>query len=189
LLSSFQPQPLVKTPSFENEIFPQYFPRRPLGQVPQGHGETVLVVDDEEAVRKGIARTLERRNYVVLTANCGIAAIQMFRQHQNEIDLVITDIVMPDMNGAILLRILRIFMPDLRAIAISGYAASCSEINLLQEDQRHFLAKPFETWELLAMVRDTLDEVTGSFEVIDRSRHSHSAPVTMYHAGSSGAPR
>jgi two-component system cell cycle sensor histidine kinase/response regulator CckA len=113
----------------------------------------------------------------------------MFRQHQNEIDLVITDIVMPDMNGAILLRILRIFMPDLRAIAISGYAASCSEINLLQEDQRHFLAKPFETWELLAMVRDTLDEVTGSFEVIDRSRHSHSAPVTMYHAGSSGAPR
>ena len=151
----------------ETEIFPQYFTSRPPAETPFGNGETVLVVDDEELVRKGVARTLERFNYTVLTANSGVTAIEVFRKHLHDIKLVITDIVMPDMNGAALLHVLRILAPDLKAIAISGYVPSCPEVDLLQEDQQHFLAKPFATSEFLCMVRSTLDETSRKFRLIE----------------------
>jgi two-component system cell cycle sensor histidine kinase/response regulator CckA len=157
----------MNVPPSETEIFPQYFPSRFVAAMPVGHGETVLVVDDEELVRNGVARSLARFNYTVLTANTGIAAVEIFRKHQHDIKLVITDIIMPDMNGAALLHVLRILEPDLKAIAISGYAPSCPAIDLLQEDQQHFLAKPFATSELLCMVRATLDEASREFRVIE----------------------
>ena len=148
--------PAMNTPPVESEIFPQYFPPRPGIDMPVGNGETILLVDDEEMVRSCVARRLECYRYHVLTAGTGIAAIDLFREHQSDIKLVIADIVMPDMNGAALLHVLRILAPDLAAIAISGYAPSCPAVDLLHEDQQHFLAKPFTTSELLCMVRNTL---------------------------------
>lgn len=163
----------------ETEIFPQYFPARPPALMPEGNGETILVVDDEELVRDGVTRSLERFNYVVLAANSGIAAIELFRQRQHEINLVITDIVMPDMNGAALLHVLRILEPGLKAIAISGYAPTSPEVDLLQEDQQHFLAKPFTTSELLGMVRNTLGESSPRFRLI----HAGAAPARRRRLG------
>jgi DNA-binding NtrC family response regulator len=74
------------------------------------------------------------------------------------LSLVILDIIMPDMNGAALLHVLRILAPELKAVAISGYSPLSPEIELLHRDQEHFLAKPFSTSELLCMIRNTLDE-------------------------------
>jgi DNA-binding NtrC family response regulator len=142
----------------ETEVFPQFFPSRPPEDRPAGNGETILVVDDEQLVLDNLTRILDRFNYRVLTARSGIAAIETFRRHQRAISLVILDIIMPDMNGAALLHVLRILAPELKAVAISGYSPLSPEIELLHRDQEHFLAKPFSTSELLCMVRNTLDE-------------------------------
>jgi two-component system, cell cycle sensor histidine kinase and response regulator CckA len=148
----------MKKNPFEAEIFPHIFTSRPPEDRPVGEGETILVVDDEPLVLDNARRVLERFNYKVLTADSGIAAVSTFRRHRNRIKLVVVDIVMPDMNGAALLHVLRIFTPGLKAVAMSGYAPSSPEIDLLHEDQQHFLAKPFTTSELLCMIRNTLDE-------------------------------
>lgn len=159
--------PAMNIRPIETEIFPQYFPPHFSMDMPEGNGETILLVDDEELVRRSVARTLERHHYKVHTAHNGITAVDVFRQHQSAIALVITDIVMPDMNGAALLHVLRILAPDLAAIAVSGYAPTSPEIDLLQEDQKHFLAKPFTTDELLRMVRNTLDAASERFDLAE----------------------
>lgn len=151
----------------EAEIFPHVFNPRPPEDRPFGKGETILVVDDEQLVLDNMRRILERFDYQVLTAKSGVEAINVFRRQRGRIQLVVVDIIMPDMNGAALLHVLRIFRPGLKAVAMSGYSPTSPEIDLLHEDQDHFLAKPFATSELLRMIRDTLDE--------EQARHD--APV------------
>jgi len=114
--------------------------------------ETILLVEDEPAVRQLFSQALSRSGYRVYEARNGQEAIKVFDQHGDAIDLLLTDMRMPFMGGAELARQLRTRRRTLKLLCISGYAGG-SEL----EFSGDFLAKPFSRDELLAKVREILD--------------------------------
>ena len=119
-----------------------------------GHG-TILLVEDEKDLRNLNARGLSSRGYTVLQAGNGVEAIEMLEKHNGEIDLVVSDVVMPEMDGPALLKELRRRRPDLKIIFVSGYAEEAFANNQ-PEGQHKFLAKPFELKTLIATVKETM---------------------------------
>jgi two-component system cell cycle sensor histidine kinase/response regulator CckA len=122
--------------------------------LPRGNGETILLVDDEAAFREITQATLEKYGYNVLTANDGTEGLTEFMRHRAEISVVITDIMMPVMDGAALIRSLRKMETSVRFIAISGLLeAEKATVNEAAPDANvEFLAKPFSTESLLLIV-------------------------------------
>ena len=120
-----------------------------------GHG-TVLLVEDEDAVRGFAARALGQRGYNVLQATTGAEALEMFNNHQGEVDLVVSDVVMPEMDGPTLMQKLRRERPDLKIIFISGYAEDAFRKHLAENEDFMFLQKPFDLKELAAAVKAAL---------------------------------
>lgn len=119
------------------------------GDLPVGHGETILLVDDEVAIREIVQNLLEAHGYRTLTANDGVEAIALYVQYPEAIDLVIVDIMMPSMDGALAIRALKEINPHVRIIAMSGLVSSEACFNLLDTDILAFLPKPFTTKDLL----------------------------------------
>jgi two-component system cell cycle sensor histidine kinase/response regulator CckA len=119
---------------------------------------TVLLVEDEDAVRLFGARALRNKGYSVLEARSGEAALEILGQHQETIDLVITDVVMPRMDGPALVRRLRELRPQTKVIFISGYAEDEFRRRLHEESDIHFLPKPFTLKQLASKVKDVLRE-------------------------------
>ncbi len=119
---------------------------------------TILLVEDEEAVRSFAARALEGRGYTVLQAETGAEALEVFEEHGGEVNLVISDVVMPEMDGPTLLNKLREHGKDIKFIFISGYAEDAFKKNLEGEDSFTFLPKPFSLKELAAAVKKVLEE-------------------------------
>ncbi|HVM84456.1 MAG TPA: ATP-binding protein, partial [Candidatus Binatia bacterium] len=103
---------------------------------------TVLLVEDEDAVRLFSARALRNKGYKVLEARSGEAALEIVSEHMNEIDLVISDVVMPRMDGPTLIKELRGRRPDIRVIFISGYAEDAFRKRVDAGEEAHFLMKP-----------------------------------------------
>ncbi len=122
---------------------------------PPGGRETVLLVEDEQAVRAIIARVLRRQGYNVLEAATPGAAIDAFDRHAGEIDLLLTDVVMPEMNGPALAQRLVAARPELRVLFISGYADKLLPLDRGSVNVS-FLGKPFHASELAAKVREAL---------------------------------
>jgi len=118
--------------------------------------ETVLMVEDEEGLRALNARGLASRGYTVLEASNGIEAIAVFEMHGGKVDLVVSDVVMPEMDGPTLLTELRGRNPDLKIIFVSGYAEDAFEKSLPQGQQFSFLPKPFTLKQLVEAVKETL---------------------------------
>jgi PAS domain S-box-containing protein len=120
---------------------------------------TILIVDDDMAVRKVTGLMLTKRGYRILTANDGKAGVEMFEKHCDEIAMVILDLVMPKMNGEEALNEIQRIDPDARVVLCSGYNEhEAPEINRLKQ-RVSFLQKPFEMEELLAAVfRATEDD-------------------------------
>ena len=114
--------------------------------------ETILLVEDEPAVRQLFSSALARAGYKVYEARNGQEALKMFDQHGETIDLLLTDMRMPYMGGAELARQLRARRRTLKLLCISGYAGA-NEF----EFSGDFLAKPFSRDELLAKIREILD--------------------------------
>jgi two-component system cell cycle sensor histidine kinase/response regulator CckA len=114
--------------------------------------ETILLVEDEPAVRQLFMLALTRAGYRVLEARNGQEALKMFDQHGDSIDLLLTDLRMPYMGGAELAQHLRARRKTLKLIAISGYAGQMDD-----DLKADFLAKPFSRDDLLAKVREVLD--------------------------------
>jgi CheY-like chemotaxis protein len=114
--------------------------------------ETILLVEDEPAVRQLFATALTRAGYVVHEARNGEEAVKLFDQHKDAIDLLLTDMRMPYMGGAELASHLRERKQGLKLICISGYPGS-----LEADVTTDFLAKPFSRDEMLKKVRDVLD--------------------------------
>jgi len=114
-------------------------------------GETILLVEDEPAVRQLFATALVRAGYRIVEARNGQEAMKMFDQHGDAIDLLLTDMRMPYMGGAELAQHLRGRRKTLKLICISGYPTATDPA--LQAD---FLAKPFSREELLSKVREVL---------------------------------
>ena len=117
---------------------------------------TVLLVEDEDAVRSFAARALGQRGYHVLEATTGTEALEVFSSHNGDVDLVVSDVVMPEMDGPTLMKHLRSERPDVKIIFISGYAEDAFRRNLSDKEDFMFLQKPFDLKELAAAVKAAL---------------------------------
>jgi two-component system, cell cycle sensor histidine kinase and response regulator CckA len=131
----------------------------PVSTVVNEGSETVLLVEDEDSVRVIVGAVLRRQGYRVLEAATPRSACEIFDQHHAEIDLLLTDVVMPDMNGPALAQRLVAAKPDLRVLFISGYA----NVGFPVDAAGHvsLLTKPFQGSTLLATVRDVLGRHQG----------------------------
>ena len=126
--------------------------------VPMPRGtETILLVEDEAAVRRVTARTLRSQGYTVVEAEGPEAAIRLATEHAGAIDLLLTDVMMPVMSGGDLADTLLAAHPQLRHLFISGYPASDGTGGNLVMDDAHFLSKPFSRAALAVKVREVLD--------------------------------
>jgi PAS domain S-box-containing protein len=144
-----------------------YFPahRRPVEQspadsspqIPRGAGELVLVADDDAAVRSVTRHTLETYGYAVMVAVDGAEAIATFATHGPQIALVITDMMMPVMDGAATIRVLKKLDADVRIIAVSGFSSDEQVGDFSRFGVKHFLTKPFSAETLLKMVKQSLE--------------------------------
>lgn len=117
----------------------------------------ILLVEDEEAVRRGGKRMLETRGYTVHEAGSGVEALEIMEELDGKVDIVVSDVVMPEMDGPTLLRELRKTYPDLKFIFVSGYAEDAFARNLPPESKFGFLPKPFSLKQLAVVVKETLD--------------------------------
>ncbi|HET7716746.1 MAG TPA: response regulator, partial [Bauldia sp.] len=117
---------------------------------------TILLVEDEEAVRSFAARALTSRGYRVHEASSGVEALEVMQETGGKIDLVVSDVVMPELDGPSLLRELRKTRPELKIIFISGYAEEAFRKNLPEGETFHFLPKPFSLKQLAVAVKETL---------------------------------
>ena len=122
-----------------------------------GHQETILIVDDEGAIRAVMQTILETNQYQVLTAATGAEALALYQSRGAEIDLVLIDMMMPGMDGPTLMPLLRHLNPAVRAIAISGLTADKTPDLALSLGFCDFLPKPFNTQDLLKTLRHNLD--------------------------------
>jgi len=120
--------------------------------------ETVLLTEDEDSVRTVATAALERRGYRVLAAADGESAIAISRAFPGRIDLLVTDVVMPGMNGRELAEQLEQMRPGMRVLFVSGYTDDAVLLKGVSLDERTFLQKPFTSLELAKRVRVVLDQ-------------------------------
>jgi two-component system, cell cycle sensor histidine kinase and response regulator CckA len=131
--------------------------KRPSSGLPRG-SETILLVEDETAVRTLVRNVLVRHGYRVFEAESGRAALGAWRQHQDEVDLILTDMVMPDgISGLMLAEQLRLERPDVKIIFSSGYSPDSTAQDLAAIPNSRYLQKPFNPQLLLQTVRDCLE--------------------------------
>jgi signal transduction histidine kinase/ActR/RegA family two-component response regulator len=132
-------------------------PAEEAGGLVPGHGETVLVVEDEPAILSMVTRTLEGCGYRMLAAADPDTALTIARTHPTPIDLLLSDVVMPGMNGRTLALAVRSLRPDIACLFMSGYAA---DVVLADQDgvpTCAYVQKPFTRQDLTAKVREVLD--------------------------------
>jgi two-component system cell cycle sensor histidine kinase/response regulator CckA len=120
-----------------------------------GHG-VILLVEDEDPVRAVNARALTARGYTVLEAASGVEALQIIDERTDPVDLVVSDVVMPEMDGPTLLGELRKRHPELKVIFVSGYAEEAFRKNLPEGEDFKFLPKPFSLKQLVETVKQAV---------------------------------
>lgn len=143
----------VYLPAAEGQAQPSVAPHP---ELPFGHGEWILVVDDEAMVREITKGTLENFGYRVLTASNGTEAVATFAEHRDKISLVLTDMMMPLMDGPALVRALHKLSPQLKIIGSSGLAGDQKMAEARQAGVQSFLPKPYSADKLLKAVAETL---------------------------------
>lgn len=116
---------------------------------------TILLVEDEDAVRAFAARALSQRGYTVFEAASGAEALDVFAQHP-DLDLIVSDVVMPEMDGPTMLKVLRKQGATVKVIFVSGYAEEAFAKNLPDGEDFGFLPKPFTLKQLIQSVKNTL---------------------------------
>ena len=157
-------------------VFSIHFPAAPLRQTtqttateraapreiiaPLRGNETVLLVEDEDAVRRIMSTVLKRQGYTVLEASTPIIALELFERHADDIALLLTDVVMPVMGGPALAQRMVAVRPALRVLFVSGYAGLVPP--QIQSPNVGFLSKPFQTGVLAARVREMLSPPADS---------------------------
>ena len=124
------------------------------------HGsETILLVEDEEMVRGLVKTALQDKGYTILEARCASEALALCTQHLDAIDLLVTDVVMPEMSGRQLAEQIRALRPSIKVLFTSGYTDDTVVRHGLLTAEVEFLPKPFSTHSLTAKVRDVLDKL------------------------------
>lgn len=156
----------VESTPDRGSVFRVHFPAQPelappdcppaSGPALRGEGQTILVIDDELALRDLSRHTLERHGYRVLTAGDGAEGVALYAQHRDRIAVVITDMVMPIMDGQATISALRRINPRVAIIAASGHDPSGRLAHIANTQVRQFLAKPYSTDALLTAITDCL---------------------------------
>jgi two-component system cell cycle sensor histidine kinase/response regulator CckA len=127
---------------------------------PENSGtETLLIVENEPAIRNLLQVALRRNGYTVLAAESGREALELVRNHDGVIDLLITDVMMPDMDGPELVRQLSTIRPDTRTLFMSGYMDDTLGEHGILSSNANFIQKPFSPRTIAQKVRDILDGV------------------------------
>jgi len=142
-------------PRAEGEPAPRSVPTA--GEVITRRGETILVVEDEEAVRRLAARILEKHGYRVLVAADGDEAIALVKNYGERIDLLLTDVIMPRIDGKSLYREIAALRNDIRVLYMSGYTHDVIANHGVVEEGIHFIQKPFSFQTLSDKLREVLD--------------------------------
>ncbi|HLD95317.1 MAG TPA: response regulator [Alphaproteobacteria bacterium] len=119
-------------------------------------GGTILLVEDEQGVRQFSARALREKGYKVIEADSGESALEIITKGEEPFDLIVTDVVMPKIDGPTLIKKARLLKKDLKVIFISGYTEDTFRKDLDQTSKIHFLPKPFTLKELAAKVKEVL---------------------------------
>ena len=132
---------------------PQEEPAAP----PPGGRETILLVEDEPAVLNSTAQMIETLGYGVWKAGAPAEALRRVRESKGQIHLLVTDVVMPGMNGRDLAQQIRALLPELKCLFMSGYTADIIARNAMLEQGVHFIQKPFSRRDLAAKIRNVLD--------------------------------
>ncbi len=144
----------VYFPAFETDDAARV--SKPQIDLPLGHDELVLVVDDEEAIRQITRSTLETFGYRVLTASDGTEAVALYAEHRNDIAVVLTDMLMPFMDGPSTIRALLKMNAEVKIIAASGLAVGHQAGEASLEGVKVFLNKPYTAEKLLKALADVL---------------------------------
>jgi two-component system, cell cycle sensor histidine kinase and response regulator CckA len=126
-------------------------------EAPQGGSETLLLVEDEDSVRASVRRLLEWHGYRVIEAGNGREALRIYQDNPGAIDLVLTDLAMPEMGGHELVAQLRVQNPALRVVFMSGYAETTIVNNRAMPSGTGFVEKPFTVDTLMHQLREVLD--------------------------------
>ena len=116
----------------------------------------VLIVDDETAIRRFLRTALDAHGYEVHEAGTGVEALEVLQELEGKVDIVVSDVVMPEMDGPTLLGELRKRQPDIKFVFVSGYAEDAFAKNLPADAQFGFLPKPFSLKQLATVVKDML---------------------------------
>jgi PAS domain S-box-containing protein len=151
----------------QGSVFKIYLPAQPevaaggetrdaADKFPRGNGELILVVDDEASIQDIVRQALETFGYRVATAGDGAEAVALFAQRQGEVALVLTDMMMPVMDGLALISALRRIDPDVLIVAASGLNANGNLSRALNMGVSHFLAKPYAVDVMLQTFRKAL---------------------------------
>ncbi len=150
-------------------VFSLYFPaseRQALPEPPQGTeelplargSETILVVEDEEDLRELLTSMLHDAGYSILVARDGMEALERYRRHRQDIELVITDMDLPKLNGAAVSQSILNDNPGARIILISGFLDAALKKSILASGVREFVAKPYTLAQMLRIIRKVLDQ-------------------------------
>ncbi len=145
----------VYLPRFVGEATGQTAESTP--RTPRGLGELVLLVEDETVILNVAREMLEHLGYKVLTAETPTEALHQAREHAAEIKLLITDVVMPEMNGRDLAKSINEIKPGLKCLFTSGYTANVIAHHGVLDEDVHFIQKPFSLHDLASKVRETLE--------------------------------
>jgi PAS domain S-box-containing protein len=125
-------------------------------ELPAGHGELILIADDEAAIREITKNTLEAYGYQVLTASDGTEAVALFAQHQDEVQLLLTDVMMPYLDGPLTIRAIRKMNPGIKVIISSGLKVNEKELDAESVGAQIFLSKPYTADKLLRAIAGLL---------------------------------
>jgi PAS domain S-box-containing protein len=126
--------------------------------LPRGNGELVLLVDDEASMRTITSQTLQAFGYRVMTATDGADAVAIYLAHRKDVAVVLTDMMMPVMDGPAMIHALMRINPEIKIIATSGLNANGGLTKVSEIRIKHFLTKPYTAGTLLKTLRATLDE-------------------------------
>jgi len=125
--------------------------------LPEGR-ETILLAEDNESIRSLTAMLLRKAGYTVLEASNGMEAQTLFKQNADQIDLLLLDVVMPEMSGRAVYENAKQIKPSIRALFASGFNENIIHTNYVLDEGLHFIQKPYERAQLLSRVREVLDE-------------------------------
>ena len=148
---------LPATPNTRGSDTPPPAEEEPL---PYGKGELILIVDDEEAIRTTTRQTLEALDYRTLVAADGAEAVALYSQHNKEIAVVLTDMMMPVMDGPTTIRLLQTINPDVKIIAASGVSHMGGPAKVAEMGVRHFLHKPYSAQTVMTTLRLVINQDT-----------------------------